>query len=211
MPVPGVAGGASVVSARNMWAVGPTTATAGKAGSKQVYIAMHWNGTKCAAASLPVPAPLATALLHWDGSTWAMAAQDPGVDLGSGMTGDGTGGLWLAGSDTQTSYLVHFAGGTFTPQAVPAEAGYDGEAGPLAQVPGATSVWGSARCSPPAAASTKPKSCVTAADQAACHAGSGRRDSPAICAPRPGPHGPAPGMRHPGPGTGPGWFSLRDF
>ncbi len=32
VPVPGVADGASVVSASNMWAVGPTTATAGQAG-----------------------------------------------------------------------------------------------------------------------------------------------------------------------------------
>ena len=88
------------------------------------------------------PGPQATTLLHWDGSTWATAAQYPGVDLGAGMTGDGTGGLWLTGSDTQASYLVQFAGGTFTPQAVPAEAGYDGVAGPVAQVPGSTSVWG---------------------------------------------------------------------
>jgi hypothetical protein len=44
VPVPGVAAGASVVSATDMWAVGPTTATAGKTGPKQVYIAMHWTG-----------------------------------------------------------------------------------------------------------------------------------------------------------------------
>ena len=53
VPVPGVARGASVISARNMWAVGPTTATAGQAGPKQVYIAMHWNGKTWAAVRLP--------------------------------------------------------------------------------------------------------------------------------------------------------------
>jgi hypothetical protein len=37
---------------------------------------------------------------------------------------------------------VHYDGGKFTRQAVPTESGYDGAAGELAQVPGATSVWG---------------------------------------------------------------------
>jgi hypothetical protein len=37
---------------------------------------------------------------------------------------------------------VHYSGGTFTPQAVPTEAGYDGSAGDVAQVPHRTSVWG---------------------------------------------------------------------
>ena len=58
VPVPGVAGRASVVSAADMWAVGPTTATAGQAGPKQVYIAMHWNGKKWAAVRLPKLAPV---------------------------------------------------------------------------------------------------------------------------------------------------------
>jgi len=88
------------------------------------------------------PGPQDTVLLHWDGSTWTAAAQDTGVDLGDGITGDGTGGLWLTGSDTQTSYIVHYSGGTFTPQAVPTEAGTDGSAGDVAQVPHSTSVWG---------------------------------------------------------------------
>ena len=178
VPVPGVAAGASVVSATDMWAVGPTTATAGQAGPKQVYIAMHWNGKKWAAVRLPKlapvngaawsprgivalgagnvwvnevpqgslggePGPRDTMLLHWNGKTWSRAAKDTGLDL-DGMTGDGTGGLWLSGSDatTQAGYLVHYAGGTFTPQAVPTESGYDGVAGALARVPGGTSVWG---------------------------------------------------------------------
>ena len=121
VPVPGVAGGASVISASNMWAVGPTTATAGKAGSKQVYIAMHWNG-----------------------KTWHQAAEDRGIALYAGITGDGHGGLWLAGSDTASpaEYLVHYSGGTFTSQAAPSQSGYYGQAGGLAQVPGGTSVWG---------------------------------------------------------------------
>jgi hypothetical protein len=175
VPVPGVA---SVVSARNMWAVGPTTATAGKAGSKQVYIAMHWNGKKWAALRLPKlapvngaawsprgivalgagnvwvnevpqgglggePGPQDTVLLHWNGKTWSRAAKDSGLDLDA-MTRDGTGGLWLSGSDatTQAGFLVHYAGGKFTRQAAPTESGYDGVAGQLAQVPGSTSVWG---------------------------------------------------------------------
>jgi hypothetical protein len=178
VPVPGMASRASVVSARNMWAVGPTTATAGKAGSKQVYIAMHWNGKTWAAVRLPklaplngsawsprgitalgagnvwidevpqgsqggTPGPQDTVLLHWNGKTWSQAAEDTGLDLDE-ITGDGTGGLWLSGSDatTQAGYLVHYAGGTFTPQAVPTESGYDGVAGELARVPGDTSVWG---------------------------------------------------------------------
>ena len=178
VPVPGVARGASVISARNMWAVGPTTATAGKAGSKQVYIAMHWNGKTWAAVRLPKlakvngaawsprgiaalgagnvwvnevpqgslngePGPQDTVLLHWNGKTWSRAAQDSGLALDE-MTGDGTGGLWLSGSDatSQAGYLVHYAGGTFTPQAVPTESGYDGVAGELGQVPGGTSAWG---------------------------------------------------------------------
>ena len=60
------------------------------------------------------------------------------------MTGDGTGGLWLSGTDltTQAGHLVHYAGGRFTSQAVPTESGYDATAGEVAQVPGATSVWG---------------------------------------------------------------------
>ena len=178
VPVPGVGGPASVVSAADMWAVGPTTATAGDAGPQQVYIAMHWNGKKWAAVSLPklapvngaawspagivalgpgnvwvsevpqgglagTPGPQDTVLLHWDGKTWSQAAEDTGLDL-NGMTGDGTGGLWLYGSDatTQADYFVHYAGGTFTPQAVPAQSGYNGVVGEIAQVPGSTSVWG---------------------------------------------------------------------
>jgi hypothetical protein len=178
VPVPGVAAGASVVSATDMWAVGPTTATAGQAGPKQVYVAMHWNGKKWAAVRLPKlapvqgaawsprgivafgagnvwvnevpggslggePGPQRTVLLHWNGKTWTRVAKDTGLDLDT-MTGDGTGGLWLAGSDltTQAGHLVHYARGKFTQQAVPAEPGYDAAAGEVAQVPGATSVWG---------------------------------------------------------------------
>jgi hypothetical protein len=179
VPVPGVAGGASVVSARNMWAVGPTTATAGQAGSKQVYIAMHWNGKTWAAVRLPKLAPVSgaaweprgiaalgagnvwiaevpqgslngepgppdTILLHWNGHTWKTAAEDRGIALYDGITGDGHGGLWLAGfkAATPAEYLVHYSGGTFTPQAAPTQTGYDGQAGSLTQVPGGTSVWG---------------------------------------------------------------------
>jgi hypothetical protein len=82
-------------------------------------------------------------LLHWNGKGPERAAKDTGLDL-DGMTGDGTGGLWLSGSGatTQGGYLVHYAGGTFAPQAVPTESGYDGVAGALARVPGGTSVWG---------------------------------------------------------------------
>ena len=179
VPVPGVAGGASVISASNMWAVGPTTATAGRAGSKQVYIAMHWNGKTWAAVSLPKLAPVSgaawaprgivalgagnvwiaevpqgglggepgpqdTVLLHWNGKTWRRAAEDRGIALSAGISGDGHGGLWLAGSDTASpaGYLVHYSGGTFASQAAPSQSGYYGQAGRLAQVPGGTSVWG---------------------------------------------------------------------
>ena len=60
------------------------------------------------------------------------------------MTGDGTGGLWLEGADltTQAGDFVHYARGKFTPQAVPAQPGYNAAAGRIAQVPGTTSVWG---------------------------------------------------------------------
>jgi hypothetical protein len=52
--------------------------------------------------------------------------------------------LWLSGSDvtTQAGHFVHYAGRRFTQQAVPTEPGSDAAAGEVAQVPGATSVWG---------------------------------------------------------------------
>jgi hypothetical protein len=90
------------------------------------------------------PGPQDTVLLHWNGKTWSKAAEDRGIALSAGITGDGDGGLWLAGSDTASpaGYLVHYAGGTFTSQPAPSQSGYYGQAGGLAQVPGGTSVWG---------------------------------------------------------------------
>jgi len=172
-----VASGASVVSASDMWAAGPTTATAGKAGSKQVYIAMHWNGKTWSAVRLPKLAPVSgaaweprgiaalgggdvwiaevpqgslggepgpqdTMLLHWNGHTWKTVAEDRGTALYDGITGDGHGGLWLAGSNATTpaGYLVHYSGGTFTSQAAPSQSGYYGQAGSLTQVPGSPAI-----------------------------------------------------------------------
>lgn len=37
-------------------------------------------------------------LRHYNGTTWSRAAQDSGLALDE-MTGDGSGGLWLSGSD----------------------------------------------------------------------------------------------------------------
>ena len=88
------------------------------------------------------PGPQDTVLLHWNGKTWSRAAQDSGLALDE-MTGDGPAACGCpAPTRPEAGYLVHYAGGTFTPQAVPTESGYDGVAGELAHVPGGTSVWG---------------------------------------------------------------------
>jgi len=56
--LPGVPLLVSRGSASNIWAIGPTTATAGGPGSSYVYIAMHWNGSSWQTVNMPVVAPI---------------------------------------------------------------------------------------------------------------------------------------------------------
>jgi hypothetical protein len=89
-------------------------------------------------------APAGVTLLHWNGKTWAMAAQDLKHHASPGLTPDGHGGFWLTDSTSSrpVSYIVHYSGGTWSRQLAPAEPGSTGEAGNLTLIPGTASVWG---------------------------------------------------------------------
>jgi hypothetical protein len=86
--------------------------------------------------------PVGTALLHWNGRAWSRAGESGKLHASSGMTPDGHGGLWLAGSGSGTQeYFAHFSGGRFTLQAAPTETGFTVGAGGLEHIPGTRSVW----------------------------------------------------------------------
>jgi len=68
----------SALSADNMWAVGPSAATAAKPSSRQITLAMHWNGHIWSAVRVPVP------------------VLRPGGGLDAAIAATGADSLWLA-------------------------------------------------------------------------------------------------------------------
>jgi hypothetical protein len=88
--------------------------------------------------------PPGVTLLHWNGTTWAVAAQDLKHRYSGGLTPDGQSGFWLTDStgSRPVTYIVHYAGGHWSRQLAPTESGFAGQAGGLALIPGTTSVWG---------------------------------------------------------------------
>lgn len=89
-------------------------------------------------------APAGVTLLHWNGKSWAVAAQDLSHRASPGLTPDGHGGFWLTDSTSSqpVTEIVHYANGQWTRHLAPTEPGFTGEAGDLALIPGTTSVWG---------------------------------------------------------------------
>lgn len=83
---PGGVVGVSKISARDMWAYGPTAKTVG--GSNWTYTTMHWNGSKWRAISLPKLAPVKK-------YPWAVdsivALSDRNVWLSESPVGDSVG------------------------------------------------------------------------------------------------------------------------
>jgi hypothetical protein len=73
--MPGVATSVSTVSASDIWALGPSAATAGNDGAEQVPLAMHWNGKSWRSLTLPAPAPVNGFAWHAD-SIVALSASD---------------------------------------------------------------------------------------------------------------------------------------
>lgn len=55
LSLPGAPEAVSALSADNMWAVGPSAATVAKPASRQITLAMHWNGRAWSAVRVPVP------------------------------------------------------------------------------------------------------------------------------------------------------------
>jgi hypothetical protein len=88
--------------------------------------------------------PAGVTLLHWNGTTWTVAAQDLKHHASPGLTPDGHGGFWLTDSSASrpVTYIVHYAGGTWSRRLAPTESGYTNQVGNLALIPGTTSVWG---------------------------------------------------------------------
>jgi hypothetical protein len=76
--LPGAVLALSVLSARDMWAIGPTGKTAARPLARQSLIAMHWNGISW--HTMPVPAPR----LSWAGSHLSSA----------GLAASAADGLW---------------------------------------------------------------------------------------------------------------------
>jgi hypothetical protein len=147
---------ASAVSAKDIWAIGSTSE--GPAGG----LLKHYNGTSWKTATAAALSDLqfggivalsssnvwATAendsgealLVHYDGSQWAsVTVPYSGIGLNS-FAPDGQGGFWLDGYDTTSSktWVLHYsAAGTWSRTTLAT-----GSMGPLALVPGTTSLWG---------------------------------------------------------------------
>jgi hypothetical protein len=91
--------GISALSARDMWAVGPTRATAGKPLDKQVLLAAHWTGRRWRTMKVPtIKAPEAT------------------TSLSSGqVVAAGRDGIWWAyqvtAKEPSPAGLLHYYGG----------------------------------------------------------------------------------------------------
>ena len=94
-------------------------------------------------------APVGTALLHWNGRAWSRAGESGKIYASGGLTPDGHGGLWLAGTGSASqAYFAHYSGGRFSLQAVPTESGYTVGIAGLRRIPGTASVWATAILTP---------------------------------------------------------------
>jgi hypothetical protein len=146
---------ASAVSAKNIWAIG--SSSEGPAGG----LLENYNGTSWTPATASVLSGLQFAgiLALSSSNVWAMAENSSGEALlvhfnGSEWTSvtvpysgialnyfapDGQGGFWLDAVDTTSkTWVLHYsAAGTWTRTALGT-----GSMGPLALVPGTTSLWG---------------------------------------------------------------------
>jgi hypothetical protein len=133
LQMPAVPSQVSVLSERDIWALGYTVATKTK---PQKAILMHWNGKRWSTLAVPSvhvpknaseyvlnPVALGPAdvwlqrdivrgtagaatlyLLHWNGRHWARVALAAGISGVDYMTQDGHGGLWLAANGSKPSY-----------------------------------------------------------------------------------------------------------
>jgi hypothetical protein len=146
---------ASAVSAKNIWAIG--SSSQGPAGG----LLEHYNGTSwkpvtaAALSGLYFSGILALSstnvwaiaengsneavLVHFNGSQWTSVTAPYSGILLQYFAPDGQGGFWLDGYDTHSkTWVVHYsAAGTWSRIRFAT-----GSMGPLALVPGSTSLWG---------------------------------------------------------------------
>jgi hypothetical protein len=89
-------------------------------------------------------APPGVTLLHWNGTTWAQAAQDLKHTYDPGLTADSHGGFWLTSTsqNQQVTHIVHDASAHWRRQLPPTEPGFINAVGGFVLIPGTTSVWG---------------------------------------------------------------------
>ena len=101
-------------------------------------------------------APPGVALLHWNGSKWAVVTENLSYYLYD-LTSDGGGGFWLAGARTRSApeALAHYSGGRWAYQPVPTQAGYDAVVSSLDLIPGTRSLWALGSLSPVTSGLTK--------------------------------------------------------
>ncbi|GAA4609083.1 hypothetical protein GCM10023195_36260 [Actinoallomurus liliacearum] len=78
-------------------------------------------------------------ILHWNGKKWASASPVSGVGRIASLVSDGSKGLWAVADGTR---LLRYRAGHWSLAALPQRTGYKTQINALAQVKGATSVWG---------------------------------------------------------------------
>ncbi|GAA4634005.1 hypothetical protein GCM10023196_073830 [Actinoallomurus vinaceus] len=152
--VPGFVSSVSAVSSRDIWATGLVP------GKTQYQAAvMHWNGKKWRTVLTPdsetgFSSVLALGakdvwvsgsasghgvILHWNGKKWATTTPAAGVRGIGALVSDGSKGLWAVADQTR---LLRYRAGRWNLTALPQRSGYTTRVYGLAQVKGATSVWG---------------------------------------------------------------------
>jgi hypothetical protein len=83
-------------------------------------------------------------ILHWNGKTWSKAASSTGTGNASSLTGDGSGGIWLAAGPQEAPFgttvaLLHYSNGQLTKTSLPASLGVAWVPA-LSQVPGSKDI-----------------------------------------------------------------------
>lgn len=147
----------TALSHRDIWAVGSDI--------NGSAVLMHWNGTRWSIADEAPPGtgdrdivamkrnevwlfglsnvqghPRANAA-RWNGSRWQYVTL-PGRYPESAAA-DGRGGIWVGArsGDMQSSFLLHYSGGTWTRVELPRSVRRSARINSLANIPGTTSMW----------------------------------------------------------------------
>jgi hypothetical protein len=97
-------------------------------------------------------------LLHWNGSTWRVAAQNRQLRDVTGLTPDGHGGLWLTAThpaSPSASDIIDYRNGIFTSQPAPSRQGYTSSVDGIFAVPGTGASWATGTLTPVKAGNPK--------------------------------------------------------